>query len=87
MERCIRSEGKFTQIKLRFSRAVRLTLVGVTQQDPDPVEPASALPAAFVETVDVDVPALTPGEYDTRWTAVAQDGHVMTGAFSFTVTD
>jgi methionine-rich copper-binding protein CopC len=80
-------EGKVTQIKLQFSQAVRLTLVRVTPQDADPVEPASALPAAFVETVEVDVPALAPGEYDAQWTAVAQDGHVMTGAFSFTVTD
>lgn len=80
-------KGEVSRIKLKFSQAVRVTLVRVRSQDADPVEPKSDLPAAFVQTVEVAVPTLDPGAYDANWTAVAQDGHVMSGAFSFTVAD
>jgi methionine-rich copper-binding protein CopC len=79
--------GAVSQIKLRFSQPVRVTLVRVGPQDADPVEPKSDLPGSFVEVVEVAVPTLEPGDYSTKWTAVAQDGHVMTGAFAFTVAD
>lgn len=79
--------GAISQIKLQFSKPVRLTLVRVGPQDADPVEPKSDLPGSFVEAVEVAVPTLEPGDYNTQWTAVAQDGHVMTGSFAFTVAD
>jgi hypothetical protein len=31
------------------------------------------------------MPALKPGNYQIRWTAMATDGHVMSGALSFAV--
>jgi methionine-rich copper-binding protein CopC len=34
----------------------------------------------------IDPPALVGGEYEVRWTAVAGDGHVERGSFSFVVT-
>jgi len=76
-----------SQIKLRFSQAVRVTLLRVAAQDDGLVAPLSDLPAAFVDALQVDVPTLEPGDYDARWTAVAKDGHVMSGGFSFTVAD
>jgi len=79
--------GEVSQIKLRFSQAVRVTLLRVAAQDDRPVAPLSDLPAAFVDALEVDVPTLETGAYEARWTAVAQDGHVMSGEFSFTVAD
>jgi hypothetical protein len=77
-----------SRIKLEFTKPVRVTRVRVNAtQESGAVEPETDLPASFVDTVEVAFPALEPGVYETQWTAVAQDGHVMNGAFSFTVAD
>jgi len=33
----------------------------------------------------IDPPELEPGQYRVRWTAIAEDGHIERGRFSFTV--
>ncbi len=80
--------GEVSNIELRFSEAVRVTLVKVTREDAsEAVEVKSELPATFVHAVEVAVPPLTPGDYATQWTAISKDGHIMTGKFSFTIAE
>jgi len=81
-------EGEVSNIELTFSEAVRVTLIKVTREDASKTMAVkSELPGTFVQAVEVAVPPLTPGNYNTKWTAVSKDGHVMTGSFSFTVAD
>ena len=44
-----------------------------------------ALPKTFEKAAKVAVEALEAGAYAVSWTAVSEDGHVMTGSFAFTV--
>jgi methionine-rich copper-binding protein CopC len=81
-------QGEVSNIALSFSDPVRITLVKLVHRDAnESVEPTSELPPAFVQTVEAEVPPLEPGAYDVQWTAVSKDGHVVTGAFSFTVVE
>ncbi len=81
-------DAEVSEIKMEFSKVVRVTRVSVKPAGgSSPVQPTTDLPQEFVETVELAVPPLEPGSYETRWTVVAQDGHVMNGAFSFTVAD
>jgi methionine-rich copper-binding protein CopC len=75
-----------TQIELTFSHPMRLTLVRV-QRGGDAADVAlqAPLPKGFVDRADVAVEALPAGAYEVAWTAVSEDGHVMTGRFAFTV--
>jgi len=91
LDQSIPSDGEtvkagVSEVKLQFSEAVRVTLLRLTQAD-DPVEPQSELPTKFVERIMLSVPPLKPGGYKAQWTAVAKDGHVISGTFSFTVAD
>ena len=80
--------GEVSNIALSFSDPVRITLVKLVRSDDnETVEPTSDLPPAFVKTLETELPPLEPGAYDVQWTAVSRDGHVMTGAFSFTVAE
>lgn len=45
---------------------------------PDPDDPA--------RLVITEVPALAPGEYEVRWTAASDDGHLERDTWTFTVT-
>ena len=75
-------------IKLNFAKAVRVTLVKITQDDNDePIEPTSELPKSFTDKVELTVPPMAPAAYKVEWTAVAEDGHVMKGEVAFKVTD
>jgi len=81
-------DAELSEITLEFSQPVRVTLIRLNASEaPQAVEPETDLPASFVDTVEVDLPTLQPGSYETQWTAVAQDGHVLDGTFSFTITD
>lgn len=75
-----------TEIRLAFDRAIRVTLVKVTKQESKSVVPAtSQLPRKFVTKARIALQPLAPGEYKVTWTGVGKDGHVMNGAFSFSV--
>jgi methionine-rich copper-binding protein CopC len=77
-----------SDIELAFSKPMRLTLLHVRQaKDKQDVPLRGALPKTFEKTAKVAVEALKAGAYDISWTAVSEDGHVMTGSFAFTVAD
>jgi len=75
-----------SEIELRFSHPMRMTLVRVHRAaDDQGVAVNGALPKAFSDAAKVSIEALTDGAYDVSWTAVSEDGHVMKGHFAFTV--
>ncbi len=74
------------EISFAFTDAIRIMLVKVTQQESKvTVPPASKLPRTFVTEAKIAFEPLTPGTYAVMWTGVGRDGHVMKGAFSFSV--
>ena len=76
-----------SQIEMRFSHPMRLTLVRIHRAADDrDVALPGALPKAFAEAAKLTIDALTAGAYDVSWTAVSEDGHVMKGHFAFKVT-
>jgi methionine-rich copper-binding protein CopC len=72
-------------LTLSFNEAVKLASLTLTLAGKAlPVTVDKAAPAA--KTVVVPVPALAPGSYEVRWTAIStDDGHVTKGSFAFTV--
>jgi len=81
-------DADISRITLEFSQDVRVTLVQVVPAgSSQPVDLKSELPGAFSDAIAVSVPALATGAYKVRWTAIAKDGHVMDGGFSFTVAE
>lgn len=75
-----------SQISITFSKSMRLTLVKVKNvQTETEIAPTEDLPAGFVKTATVEIPPLKAGSYSVVWTAVATDGHVMTGTVAFVV--
>ena len=77
-----------SSIELRFSMPARLTMIEIEQPDSGTTTLiAKELPSAFAEDAIVPVETLGAGDYEVHWTAVARDGHVMKGEFSFRVED
>ena len=74
-----------SQIELNFSKPLRLSMVHVRDAAQREVALKSELPSPLASAVKIDVESLTPGSYRVSWTAVAEDGHVMKGAFAFSV--
>ena len=74
-----------SQIELTFSKPLRLSMVHVRDANKHDITLKSALPTAFAPVVKINFDSLTPGAYEVAWTAVAEDGHVMKGTFSFSV--
>lgn len=68
---------------LTFSDAVRLVTLKLTANEADIVLPVDKS-AAAAKTFSLPLPSLAPAQYKVKWTASANDGHVMTGSFSFT---
>jgi copper resistance protein C len=68
---------------LTFSDAVRLVTLKLTGKDAEIVVPVDKS-AAAAKSFSLPLPALAPAKYEVKWTAAADDGHVMTGSFSFT---
>jgi len=75
-----------SEIGFVFTDAIRITLVKVAHEESaTPVQQTSKLPKAFVTKAKIAVQPLAPGAYAVEWTGVGKDGHVMKGAFSFSV--
>ena len=75
-------------IELMFSMPTRLTIIEIEQSDSDKVfTVTNELPPSFIEKAQIPIDPLGAGAYEVHWTAVAKDGHVMKGDFSFTVKD
>jgi methionine-rich copper-binding protein CopC len=70
-------------ITLTFSDAVRLATLKLIAKDGGIALPVDKS-AAAARTFSLALPALAPAKYEVKWTASADDGHVMTGSFSFT---
>lgn len=77
-----------SEIELSFSKPLRLTLVHVmraTEKKEVPV--TNELPKSFVNSAKLTVGVLPAGPYEVSWTAVGDDGHVMSGSFKFSVSE
>ena len=74
-----------SEIELSFSKPLRLSMVHVRDARKHDVALKGSLPTTFGPVVKLSTDALTPGSYEVSWTAVAEDGHVMKGAFAFAV--
>jgi methionine-rich copper-binding protein CopC len=74
-----------SEIELTFSHPLRLSMVHVRDGNKQDIPLKSELPPSFAAVAKISVDGLTPGSYEVTWTAVAEDGHVMKGAFAFSV--
>lgn len=72
-------------VTMTFTRDLRLVTVRLTSENFDEaltVDRAAATGTSF----SLALPAIVPGTYKVKWRAAAtEDGHIMTGTFSFTV--
>jgi methionine-rich copper-binding protein CopC len=72
-----------TEVLLRFSEAVRLTAVSITN--------SGETTSLEIEVADsamefaVGLPELAPGDYVVEWRALSQDSHVVTGEIRFSI--
>ena len=76
------------EVQLDFSKPMRLTVVHVTRaQDRQEIPTKSKLPSSFEKSVKLALDPLSAGAYEVSWSAVADDGHIMNGAFKFSVVE
>jgi methionine-rich copper-binding protein CopC len=71
-------------LTLNFSEDAQLAVLKLTTSGtavPVTVD-RGAKPAS---TVVVSLPPLKPGQYEVQWSAIATDGHITKGSFSFTI--
>ena len=71
------------QLTMNFTKPVRLTAVNLSRSGKQ--VPLTRDRATQATSFSFPVPALAPGTYQVRWTAMARDGHVMSGELSFAV--
>ena len=76
------------EIRLHFNETLepafsKIELVDA-QQAAVPV-PKIALDPADAKTMFALIPALAPGQYEVRWTAMTHDGHKVKGKYAFSV--
>ena len=74
-----------TQIELKFSDPLRITVVHVSDDAQHEVAIKGELPKSFAPTVKLILDPLTSWAYKVSWTGVADDGHVLKGGIGFTV--
>jgi methionine-rich copper-binding protein CopC len=66
------------------TKLAKLKLINVDQTSKEiPVVINTSAPAS--KTYAVALPALKAGKYQAKWGTMSKDGHVMTGALSFTI--
>ena len=77
-----------SEIELSFSKPLRLTVVHVMRAaEHQEITVTSGPPKSFASSAKLTVDPLPAGPYEVSWTAVADDGHVMSGSFKFSVGD
>ena len=80
------AKAGLSQIQLGFSKPVRLMMVKVRNTDLKTDVKADFKPAGTYKTAfSFKIALLDAGPYQVKWTAVAEDGHVMKGTLSFKV--
>jgi copper transport protein len=72
------------ELALHFTEAVRLTAVTIAR-DGQAAQRIESLPAATMKEFLLAAPSLASGHYSVSWRALAEDSHVMTGSFTFSV--
>lgn len=82
------SAGAPAEIRLRFNEPLeaafsKIALVDARQAAV--VLPATALDKADPKVMFAAVPALKPGQYEVRWSAMTHDGHKVKGHYAFSV--
>lgn len=71
------------QLELTFGDPVRLMRLNLTDSDGDRVRLEFRPSRDAAADYRIDLPDLEDGHYELEWRAVAEDGHTMTGSFSF----
>lgn len=81
-------EGSLTEVVASFSEAIDQDGSGLVLRDAagDEVASGGVDPDDDTRLVIADVPDLAPGEYEVRWTAASDDGHLERDTWTFTVT-
>ena len=74
------------ELTLKFSEPVRLTALKVTRAGETPRE-LGPLPAERQKDFNVASPGLSKGQYMVSWRAFSGDAHVMTGEFTFAISE
>jgi copper transport protein len=69
---------------LTFAEPVKLTTLAL-QKDAEPAQKLGPLPAVAAAEISIPAPQLKAGKYVLSWRALSDDGHVMPGKVSFTV--
>lgn len=70
-------------LELRFGDTVRLMRVNLTDGAGDRVRVDFRPSRESSADYRIDLPTLEDGHYEVEWRAMADDGHTMTGGFSF----
>ncbi|HET9391529.1 MAG TPA: copper resistance CopC family protein [Steroidobacteraceae bacterium] len=70
---------------LTFAEPARLTALSLQKGSETP-QKLTPLPSAAAKEMSIPAPRLTPGKYVLSWRVVSDDGHVMPGKLSFTIT-
>jgi len=69
---------------LTFAEPAKLTVLSL-QKDAEPAKKIGPLPTASSAEISIPAPQLAAGKYVLSWRAVGDDGHVMPGKVTFTV--
>jgi methionine-rich copper-binding protein CopC len=69
---------------LTFTEPAKLTVLSL-QKDAEPAKKIGPLPTTPSAEIAIPAPQLVAGKYVLSWRAVSDDGHVMPGKVSFTV--
>ena len=72
-----------TELVLTFEEDVQVTAVSI--ETGDHVKQDMKLIPVTAKSISLPLHALNPGAYTVNWRALGDDGHVMTGHFSFTI--
>lgn len=73
-------------VTIRFQHAAGLGSVQLATATGERVPLSYTPPRAMSDTFAIPLPRLEPDRYRLSWRVIADDGHVMAGAISFTVT-
>ena len=71
---------------LTFAEPAKLTMLSL-QKDAEPAQKLTPLPTTAAAEISIAAPSLKSGKYVLSWRALSDDGHVMPGKLSFTVSE
>ena len=77
--------GSPAEIAMRFDAAMRITRIALTDGDGRSFDLERSDGMAPVTEFEATPEALPPGDYTVEWSGIAEDGHTMSGTWTFTV--